>query len=229
MPKSSRSSSRSARPGQNIRNLALQRRLRAIQCFIAAATVVASPPLLLKALAEVINQPVQVPASLTLSLVVIALGLVAGGVYQWKRANHADQGAQGEEKVASELSCLQDSGWTIEHGIKVPRWGDVDHVCRSPQGRIYAIDTKSHKGIVFRNPNGTLERKIGGKIMAFEKDFLTAVKGQATQIKQQKRVTFVTPILVFSEAKVNVGSDPRVQGVYVVERAELVRWLQKLG
>lgn len=73
-----------------------------------------------------------------------------------------------------------------------------------------------------------LARKLGTQTYPFEKNFIKAVKGQASEIQRQKRSAFVTPILVFSEAKVNPG-DESCQNVYVVELAQLVPLLRRLG
>lgn len=194
---------------------------------MAAALVLFLPHFLLKAIQAAVNQPLQLPIPLTVVLVVVAIGLVFNGVHGWKRAGHADQGAKGEAEVAADLAHLTAHGWTIEYGTAVARWGDVDILCVSPQGRVYAIDVKSHGGFVFKDGN-QLGRKLGTKTRSFEKDFLKAVKGQASEIQKQKRTKFVTPILVFSKAKVQVGSAP-VQGVYVIDRPQLPKLLHQLG
>jgi len=41
-----------------------------------------------------------VPLPIYALFLLVALGLVVNGVYLWKRANHADQGAKGEEDAA---------------------------------------------------------------------------------------------------------------------------------
>jgi hypothetical protein len=51
---------------------------------------------------------------------------------------------------------------------------------------------------------------------------------QALKIKQQKDLDFVTPILVFSTARVSIQGD-KFKNVYVVEKAKLVSLLKSLG
>ena len=122
----------------------------------------------------------------------------------WKRANHAAQGAQGEENIAQEIYQLEQEGWEINYGILMDgRRGDIDIVCISPQRKTYVIDVKSHKGIV-KTDGKRLYRYMGKKSYPFEKNFLNQVMKQALQIKQQRNLDFVTPIVAFSNAKVLV-------------------------
>jgi Holliday junction resolvase-like predicted endonuclease len=199
-----------------------------VQYWIAAGLVVGLPPLLIKILMSVLKQAVPVPTNLTLFLLLIALVLTLSGIEQWKGVKRAEQGAKGEEDVAESLSGLISQGWTIEYGTQVKQWGDVDIVCISPKNRVYAIDVKSHSGTVLLE-DGHLKRRIRTQISSFEKDFLKAVKGQASEIQKQKRCRFVTPILVFSRAKVMITAHQQIQGVYIVAKLQLVSLLQKLG
>ncbi len=233
---------RNRRPGQNIRELERKRRIRAIYSFASAALLVCLPFFLTRLFEPFLNSwkasfPLQKQFSLHFSPIfyyvffvfffVLALLLVANGLYYWKRATHAAQGAKGEEDTARELSQLEYEGWTIEYGMRLGnRLGDADIVCISPEGKAYVIDVKSHKGevVVYGEQ---LYRRMGKTNYPFEKDFINQTVKQALQVRKQKGLKFVTPILVFSQAKVSVRSN-RLRQVYVVEKAKLVSLLKSL-
>jgi hypothetical protein len=88
------------------------------------------------------------------------------------------------------------------------------------------IEVKSHRGDV-KNEGDELYRQMGKNRYSFEKNFLTQVMKQAFQIKQQKNLDFVTPIIVFSQARVSVSG--KLKGVYVVEKARLITLLTSLS
>jgi hypothetical protein len=233
MPKSSRQA------GQNIRELALKRRVKAIASFASAGLVVVLPFFLVKAFEKFLKQvsslnPSQpqssfnLPPTFYLLFVIVALGLVAKGVFLWKRANHADQGAKGEEDTAQEMSQLQQEGWQVEYGMRLGnRLGDADIVCISPQNKAYVIDVKSHRGEVTTDGK-QLYRRMGKTTYPFEKSFLDQAMKQALQVKKQKNLSFVTPVVAFSDAKVSVPSG-KLKKVYVVEKYRLVSLLKSLG
>ena len=233
MPKSDR------RAGQNIRELALKRRVRAVLSFVTAVLVICMPILWIKASGYFLKQltpnnssqaksSLEMPFIVYLMLIVIVLSLVANGIVLWKRANNADQGAKGEEVTSRELSQLVKEGWQVEYGMRLGnRLGDADIVCISPQNRAYVIDVKSHKGEVRFNGQ-QLHRRMGKTSYPFEKDFIDQTMKQALQVNKQKSLEFVTPIIVFSDAKVSLPSD-RVRKVYVVEKSDLTSLLKSLG
>ncbi len=206
--------------GQNIRELAINRRIEAIRYFIAAFFVIFVPFVLI--------------LNLTLSpvfyllFIIIALWLGAKGVFLWKRAHHADQGAKGEEDVAQAIANLEMQGWQIEYGIQLGnRLGDLDVFCISPQEKAFAIDVKSHRGEIITDGQ-ELYRRMGNQKYLFEKNFIEQVMKQALQIKQQKDLRFVTPIVAFSTARVSIQGD-KLKNVYVVEKAKLLSLLKSLG
>jgi Nuclease-related domain len=232
-------SKRSRRAGQNIRELALQRRARAVLSFVGAGLIVCLPFLLVKTfdnfLRQIISnnssqpqQSLNIPSIFYVMFIVGALSLVVNGIFLWKRANNADQGAVGEEDVSRELSQLECEGWKIEYGMRLGNGlGDADIVCISPQDKAYVIDVKSHKGEVMVDGE-KLQRRIGKTNYPFEKDFISQTMKQALQVGKQKNLKFVTPIIVFSEAKVSVPSN-RLRKVYIVEKSRLVSHLKFLG
>lgn len=75
--------------------------------------------------------------------------------------------------------------------------GDIDAVVVSPDGRTWAIDTKSHAGEVLVDNQG-LYRRLGTKIMRFDGDFLVKSKEQAKVAKDYLRVRWVEPVLCFT-------------------------------
>jgi hypothetical protein len=149
-------------------------------------------------------------------------------MHYWKRAGHAAQGAQGEEETSRELLQLEYEGWEIEYGMRLGNGlGDADIVCISPQDKAYVIDVKSHKGEVIVDGE-QLYRRMGKINYPFEKDFIGQTMKQALQVRSQQGLTFVTPILAFSKAKVSVPSN-KLRKVYVVEKSRLVSLLRSLG
>lgn len=232
-------SKRGRRAGQNIRDLARKRRGKAVISFVEAGLFIFVPLLLVRPLDNFIKAitsnslPQSQPAFNILlifyvMLIASALGLIVHGTSLWKRANHADQGAQGEEDVSRELSQLEYEGWKIEYGMRLgSRLGDADIVCISPQEKAYVIDVKSHRGEVSVDSE-QLCRRMGKTSYPFEKDFISQAMKQALQVKKQKNLKFVTPIIAFSEAKVSVPSN-RLRKVYVVEKSRLVSLLKSLG
>jgi hypothetical protein len=231
MPKSSR------RAGQNIHQLAAKRRVQSIISFTSAGFILCFPFFLVKLFQDFLRQlphssqsqvTLNMPPSFYAFFTVAALGLVANGVFLWKRANHAVQGAKGEENVAEKMVQLEQAGWKIEYGMRLGnRLGDADIVCISPQDKAFVIDVKSHRGEVISNGK-ELCRRMGKTVYPFEKNFLEQAMKQALQVKQQKNLRFVTPIVAFSEARVLVPSG-KVQKVYVVEKSKLVSLLKSLG
>lgn len=230
---------RARQAGQNIRELALKRRVKAIIFFIEAGIVILTPLLLVKIFNNFLKQItykylyqpqtlLNIPLAVYLILIAVSLGLVAKGASLWIRANNADQGAKGEEETSKELSKLEDEGWEIEYGMRLGnKLGDADIVCSSPQYKTYVIDVKSHKGEVVVD-NEKLCRRRGNVNYPFEKDFINQVMKQALQLRKQKDLRFVTPILVFSNATVSVPSNKFCK-VYVVEKSKLASLLKSLG
>ncbi|NUN63813.1 NERD domain-containing protein [Pseudanabaena biceps] len=230
---------RGRQAGQNIRELALKRRIKAVSSFVAAVFVIFMPVLLFKALDGFLKPlkfynysqsqaSLNTPPILYIVTTIAALGLVVNGIFLWRRANNADQGAKGEEDISKELSQLEDEGWKIEYGMRLGnRLGDADVVCISPQHKAYVIDVKSHKGEVMADGE-KLNRRMGKTNYPFEKDFINQTMKQALQVKKQKGLRFVTPILAFSEAKVSLPSN-RLRNVYVIEKSSLVSLLKFLG
>ncbi len=208
------------RAGQNIRNLAWQRRWAAAQLW-GGASLLLLLPLMLFAAGSIL------PLGAYGLCLTLAGGLVWQGRSHWHRARNATQGAAAEVDIATLLTELTDHRWQVEYGVQHPRIGDVDILLRSPRGQVYAIDVKSHQGTV-RSEQDTLYRHYGPTRYSFEKDFLKQVKHQAVVMRDLKLVHYVTPMLVFANATVEVATNP-IAGVYVLSKAELITCLQRLG
>jgi|SRR5579883_359561 len=209
--------------GSNIRRLAWKRRLKTVQCFFGSLVC---SVLLFRVqtwpLAATLHLPVLLLQAGLLLLVILLIGL---GLYYWKRAGHAVQGAAGESAVAAALQPLQQSGWTVEYGFCDSRVGDIDVYLVAPSGRAYTLDVKSHGGLV-KSVQGKLCRQYGQQQQPFEKDFLEQARKQAIVLKDCKGFRSVTPAIVFSKAGVAVANP--VGGVYVWSCQKVVAQLQKL-
>jgi len=229
MPKANRQA------GQNIRALAIKRRTKAIVSFASAGFVAIFPFLLTGLFNDFLQRlpsarppvPLSLPPIDHLAFIALSLGLVANGMYLWKRADHADQGAKGEEDVALEMRSLQQNNWTVEYNLRLEGGlGDADIVCISPGNTAFVIDVKSHRGEIVADGD-KLSRRMGQNVYPFEKDFLKQATRQAVQVKKQKKLEFVTPIIAFSNARVSLRKNP-FQKVYVVEKTQLVKLLRSL-
>jgi len=213
------------RAGRNPRLMGLKRRLQALYAFGGAIVIVACPFFLSSFLSSLHL------TSLHLSLgpfYIIWLGFAllpfVAGLEYWQQANRADRGAKGEEDVAQILQSLQKQGWRIEYGLKIRGLGDVDVFLLSPRHRAYSIDVKSHKGEVLFDGQH-LNRRLRSGSQPFEKDFLQQAVRQATTLKEQKGLQFVTPLLVFSRA---IVAPQKLYGVHVLGKNELLGYLQML-
>ncbi len=211
-----------------MRVMARQRRTKAVLAFAIAGLWVLLPwvlPWLLQFFFPTIV--LSLPGWVYLSCLVPAGFSYFQAQNLWGKANRADQGAAGEEAIATVLAPLQSEGWQMEFGVRDRSVGDVDVFLLSPQGRAYTIDVKSHRGEV-RSDGKQLYRQYGRSQYPFEKDFLSQAKRQAVAMKKLKQLSFVTPVVAFSQAKVEVEQNPIV-GVYVVGKQNLVRCLRSMG
>ncbi|BAW97340.1 hypothetical protein NIES970_22910 [[Synechococcus] sp. NIES-970] len=212
--------------GQNVRRLAFQRRVQSWRAFGAAVGL----PILVVFMFPVLAIGLGFIAAIVIVAIAAfgALGFIFRGLDLWQAANRAVQGARAEEKVAEILKELEPKGWAFEYGMRLDHGlGDADVICVSPQQKTYVIDVKSHKGtIIFQDHR--LCRRMGRTIYPFKKDFLQIVMKQALQVRERKKLDFVTPLLVFTRAQLAV-SHKKIRGVYVIAQADLVTKLQELG
>jgi hypothetical protein len=227
------------RPGQNIRELAQKRRRRALAFFGSSVGIIACLPI--AAISESIvakiyanlkppaNSPITFPLVFYAIFAAVALILAFNGLSLWKKANRATQGAnKGADEMLRQLLAMEQECWTIESGISLDGTiRDSGIVCVSPQGKVFVIDVKSHRGQVVTDGKALYRRTRRNKY-PFEKNFLRQSMKRALQVKQQKGLSFVTPIVAFSSARVSVPSG-KVAGVYVVGGKRLVGLLRGLG
>ncbi|MGG6294528.1 nuclease-related domain-containing protein [Leptolyngbya sp. AN02str] len=143
------------------------------------------------------------------------------------RARRNEQGATGEEAIAAILEPLKHQGWQIEYGSYIAKLGDVDAFLLSPNGRGYVVEVKSHAGLVQSNGNYLFHTPENKRRRPFQKNFLHQARQQAIAIKQIKNLGYVTPIVAFSHAVVDIKTQP-VTNVYVVGQNKLVGYLQYL-
>ena len=211
-----------------MRVMARQRRTKAVLGFAIAGLWILCPWVLPWFLQSFLPTVVLSPPSWVYLGCLVPAGFSYLQAQQlWRKANRADQGAAGEEAIAAVLAPLQSQGWQIEYGVRDRSVGDVDVFLLSPQVRAYTIDVKSHRGEV-RSDGKQLYRQYGRSQYPFENDFLNQAKRQAVAMKKLKGLIFVTPIVAFSQAKVEISENP-VAKVYVVGKEDLVSCLRSLS
>jgi Nuclease-related domain len=228
------------RAGQNIYELAFNRRLKAVYSFILAIALlvgaVVLPGMAQSFMTTLLRTPVSpsiqtnwVEQAQAIRLFCLGFAVLSGlnGWYLWVRGGDAIQGAKGEGAIAAELEELSCEGWRIEYGLQLPGGGDVDVLCTSPRKQVYVIDVKSHKGHVTVSGK-RLSRRMGKEKKPFEKDFIAALFHQVEQVKRLKRVHRATPILAFSAASVSIPNG-QLKSVRIVGKGQLISLLRDLG
>lgn len=215
-----------SKAGSSIRQMARKRRNGAFLRFVGAGALVIAPVLVYPLLGTT-----GLSILVYVSCLVSAVVLYQKGQDYWRRANRAERGALGEETVGLLLRGLEPEGWSMEYNTPVPKYGDADAFVCSPSGSCFVVDSKAHGGTVFFN--GTkLMRRYGREIYEFDnnKDLLKSVKGQAIYLKERKGARYVTPILCFTKAELDIQAiDNKVRGVHIIKQESLIRLLKRLG
>lgn len=214
---------RNDRAGKSLRLHAKRLRMKALNKYSSAGGSILLP-LLLYAMAA-FDLPFLVAALMVGA--VVAFILIEKGQELWRSANNFDQGAEGEEKTQKVLQVLIQDGWKAEYNLQLPPVGDVDVWLRSPKGINFILNVKSHSTEVVWDGD-VLKRRYYGKLRDFEKDFLAQIAKEVTAIKKAKKLTNVTPVVVFSDAKVSFSNKKKIRGAYVMELGNLVSGLQEL-
>jgi Nuclease-related domain/Methyl-CpG binding domain len=200
------------RAGRNIRALAWDYRWQGTGSLALAAGC----------LGATVGLPLLLNFSLAVPLYLVGLGaglvLFFRGSMLFRQAARADQGAKGEEEIAKILRQLP-SGWKTEFNRRVHGVGDVDVILTSPTGKTWTVDIKSQRGTIIEK-QGKLYKLLGRNTYAFQKDFIAAAKRQALLVRSMDNLRYVTPVICFSSAKVQIGSS--IEGVYVISRSELL-------
>jgi hypothetical protein len=212
--------------GKPLRRHAQQLRTKALYRY-GAATGLVLLPLLVYAVAPFAPLFLFLVAALLIGAL-IALPLIDDGKTFWKSSQRFDQGACGEEKTQQVLESLIQSGWIAEYNLRLPQVGDIDVWLRSPKGLNFILDVKSHSTVVQLDGDVLKRLSYDGKLIDFKKDFLAQIAKQATAIKKAKKLTKVTPVVVFSDAKVILRNKKKIRGAYVMELGNLVSRLQEL-
>jgi hypothetical protein len=220
--------------GANIRQLASNRREKAVANFTGAALLVILMPICYRLLPGG-----GLAVLIGIVFIVGAVVLTRRGLKYWEKASRANQGAKGEEQLERCLEPLKQEGWHIEYNLELD-WGDADVFLQSPQGNYYVVDVKAHKnGTVFFDPSTKMLMRrygrdsvysFGEKSSGQTKDLLRAVKGQATQLKKKRQLRWVTAILCFTQAQIDskILPEQAVEGVHISKLSTLLwllRWL----
>ena len=211
--------------GKPLRRHAQQLRTKALYRY-GAATGLVLLPLLVYAVAPFAPLFFFVAAAL-LIWVLRAVPLIEDGKTFWNESQRYDRGACGEEKTQQVLESLTQSGWIAEYNLRLPQVGDIDVWLQSRKGVNFILEVKSHSTLV-QVEGDVLKRQSYGKWIDFDKDFLAQIAQQATAIKKAKKLTKVTRVVVFSEAKVILIHKKKIRGAYVMELGNLVSRLQEL-
>ena len=214
---------RNDRAGKSLRLHAKRLRMKALNKYGAAGGSILLP-LLLYAVA-----PFDLPFLVAALVVgaVVAFMLIEKGKELWRSSKNFDQGADGEEKTQKVLQVLIRDGWKAEYNVQLPPVGDVDVWLRSPKGINFILNVKSHSTEVVWDGD-VLKRRYYGKLRDFEKDFLAQIAKEATALKKAKNLTNVTPVVVFSDAKVSVSHNKKIKGAYVIGLSDLVSKLRQI-
>lgn len=145
---------------------------------------------------------------------------------------HSDErswriGAVGEEKVAAQLEKLlrKDPRWRILHAVRVgERGSDIDHVVIGPGG-VFTINAKHHPGAKIW---------VGGDTFMVNGQRQPYIRNSRHEAKRAARLLSATCGFPVEVARIVVpvrADDVAVKqapdGVFVVPRARVARWLRK--
>ena len=212
--------------GKRLRREAQQLRTKALYRY-GAATGLVLLPLLVYAVAPFAPLFFFVAAAILIGVLTAPL-LIPEAKTLWNESQRYYRGARGEEKTQQVLEPLIKSGWIAEYDLILPQVGDIDVWLRSPKGVNFILEVKSHSTVVQLDGDVLKRLSYDGKLIDFKKDFLAQIAKQATAIKKAKKLTKVTPVVVFSDAKVILRNKKKIRGAYVMELGNLVSRLQEL-
>jgi hypothetical protein len=119
-------------------------------------------------------------------------------------AHKAEKGAKAEDQVYQLLKTLESKGWAIERNVRIDKIGDIDFFLTSPEKKYFVVEVKSHSGVVCFDGK-LLHRLDDSCVHHFEKDFLWQVMRQAITLRELHHLSFVVPILVFTEAQLKLN------------------------
>ncbi len=199
------------------KELAVQRHRKARLLRLASAVAV------LIAICFVLSGGVHTPLWIVCIFLAVARFLYLEFKSMKQLAARAEKGGRAEDLVADVLSALKESGWKIEQNVLLPRAGDVDFVVTSPNQMIFAIDVKSHAGIITER-----DRQLLRDDKALEIDLVGNVRRQAVLLSSHRGCGTVVPVIAFTRAKLSLP-DESVDGVYVTRANNLIETLFKVA
>jgi hypothetical protein len=138
-------------------------------------------------------------------------------------AVRAQKGGEAEDRVGELLTELKKRGWQIEKNVILPREGDVDFLVTAPNFKVFAVDVKSHGGVITQR-DGRLLRND----QELELDLIAVVRRQAAIVSSQRNCGKVVAVLAFTRAKLELDNET-VDGVYVIKANRLVETLQRIS
>ncbi len=131
----------------------------------------------------------------------------------------AESGGNAEIQVQEHLS-RELPGWHMQFNEELGRRGDVDIFLRSPKRNYFAIEVKSHRGVV--KSHG--DELVDAHGQPFEKKFLKQAMDNAIGIKEKENLKFVTPVLVFTRANLQLECH-KIKNVIVLPLSDLTEFL----
>lgn len=202
--------------------------VQAIVFWIVAAAIVACPFLFPEVVLDVLpGQPDTLPTWVYGVFGAVAAFFGLQGFWALKRSRPKKQTSEGSNIMAAVLLPLERQGWKIAYGTQIKGVGRIDAFIRSPKGKVYLIDMKSHRGKIGTDGK-TIFRVYDQSTRPFEQDFLAQTQQRAQAVQLAQKLSTVTPLLIFPEAIVEVDQNP-IAGVYVVGRTTLRSCLLQLG
>ncbi|MGL5083056.1 MAG: nuclease-related domain-containing protein [Microcoleaceae cyanobacterium] len=207
--------------GEFVRAMSFQYRRRGVWHYFRATGVIIGLVLMFPAL-----KLSRVGLLIYGGCLVAAYSLLREGQRSMQRADNALAGARAEGEVAALVHLLVVQGWHVEHNF-ILKWGDADVVLQSPLGNSFVIDVKSHRGTIILDGD-YLKRRMGDGTYDFQEgNLINKVKGQAVETKRLKQLGWVTALLCFTQAEIQIKEQP-IQGVYVVSKQNLIDILRRL-
>jgi len=205
------------RPYNGPKELALQRHRKAKLFRVAWIVSIIIPAML------ILTGGTQTPFWLVCIFLAAARFLFLESKGATEAALRAEKGGEAEDRVGEMLSALRGQGWSIEKNVLLPREGDIDFLVTSPNQKVFAVDVKSHSGVI-SDRDGRLIRRD----KELERDLIAVILRQAGIISSQRNCGKVVPILAFTRARLEL-SQRTIDGVHVLKANRLVETLRELA
>jgi hypothetical protein len=142
-----------------------------------------------------------------------------------KEERRADRGAASEEVVGNLLAGLSEDFYVI-NDISSP-YGNIDHIVIGKNSGVFLLETKGHGGRVVIHSDRILVNDNPP-----EKDFIAQVLKNTYWLRDEiekitSRKTWITPVIVFTNAFVHSGKP--IKGVVVINKKFLLSRIQRQG